>query len=130
DEARRKFAPAEEQSLEEEARSTRCVEVGLGEEQHGIAPLFGVLDLADALALEAALATGAQALKDLGSDAPLNVRRSWALGDLARAASGHGTLFPVGTGARSAHPKQVGTWVPAGAVGEDPDFCAERPFWN
>ncbi|GAA1478637.1 hypothetical protein GCM10009623_30830 [Nocardioides aestuarii] len=50
----------------------------------GTALLRGELDPADALDLEAALATGAAALKDLGSQASLDVRRSMALGDLAR----------------------------------------------
>src|SRR5688572_10849308 len=42
------------------------------------------LDIADALDLDRALAHGAATLKALGSDAPLDVRRSAALGDLAR----------------------------------------------
>src|SRR5690625_6323408 len=51
----------------------------------GVAGVFGALDLVDAIDLEAAVAAGAETLKDLGSDAPLPVRRAWALGDLARA---------------------------------------------
>ena len=50
----------------------------------GTALLRGELDPADALDLENALAHRAAALKDLGCDAPLDVRRSLALGDLAR----------------------------------------------
>lgn len=42
------------------------------------------LDIADALDLEAAVAAGAAARADLGSTAPLDVRRAQALGDLAR----------------------------------------------
>ncbi|NYE36391.1 hypothetical protein F4692_001495 [Nocardioides cavernae] len=42
------------------------------------------LDIADALDLDRALAHGAATMKALGSDASLDVRRSAALGDLAR----------------------------------------------
>ena len=49
---------------------------------------YGSVGLPDALALEAAIARGAKALKDLGSSEPLDVRRSWALGDLARTSGG------------------------------------------
>ncbi|NPD05052.1 DUF222 domain-containing protein [Nocardioides sp. zg-1308] len=42
------------------------------------------LDIADALDLDRALAHGAETLKALGSHAPLDARRSQALGDLAR----------------------------------------------
>src|SRR3954447_12632981 len=42
------------------------------------------LDLADALDLDRALVHGAETLKALGSQAPLDARRSAALGDLAR----------------------------------------------
>ena len=46
--------------------------------------MYGELDLADALDLDAAVAAGAQALKDLGSTDTLDVRRATAVGDLAR----------------------------------------------
>jgi len=46
--------------------------------------VYGELDLADALELDAAVAAGAQALKDLGSTDTLDVRRAAAVGDLAR----------------------------------------------
>ncbi|WP_210440250.1 HNH endonuclease signature motif containing protein [Nocardioides xinjiangensis] len=42
------------------------------------------LDIADALDLDRALARGAETLKGFGSEAPLDARRSAALGDLAR----------------------------------------------
>jgi hypothetical protein len=44
----------------------------------------GMLDLVDALDLDAALSTGAQRLADLGCTESLDVRRSMAAGDLAR----------------------------------------------
>jgi hypothetical protein len=46
--------------------------------------VYGELDLADALDLDAAVTAGAQALADLGSTEPLDVRRAVAVGDLAR----------------------------------------------
>src|SRR5690625_4079415 len=145
-EAHRRFEEAEESAAEERAMAERCVEVDVHRQQHGVVPLFGELDLPDALALDAALAAGAQALKDMGSDAPLNVRRSWALGDLARSASGHGALFSLGategphtctcTCTCPAHGIDTqadaparGSWVASGALGSPPEG-AERPFWN
>ncbi len=50
----------------------------------GTSHVEGELDLSDALDLEAALQAGAQALKDSGSTESLDVRRSQALGALAR----------------------------------------------
>src|SRR6187549_136674 len=50
----------------------------------GTSTVYGELDLADALDLDAAVAAGAQALKDLGSTQSLDVRRATAVGDLAR----------------------------------------------
>ncbi len=50
----------------------------------GTSTVYGELDLADALDLDAAVAAGAQALKDLGSTDTLDVRRATAVGDLAR----------------------------------------------
>src|SRR6185436_6881879 len=50
----------------------------------GTSAVHGELDLADALDLDAAVAAGAQALKDLGSTQSLDVRRATAVGDLAR----------------------------------------------
>jgi hypothetical protein len=46
------------------------------------------LDIADALDLEGAVATGAQHRAALGSQLPLDVRRAQALGDLARGQAG------------------------------------------
>lgn len=98
-EARRQFMAEEVETEEEAAKAQRCAEVATHLADHGIVPVGAQLDLVDALALDAALTVGAEALKELGSDAPLDVRRSWALGDLARSATGHGSLFePVSTG--------------------------------
>ena len=50
----------------------------------GTAPVHGQLDLPDAMDLEHAIQTVAAQLKDLGSDDSLDVRRSVAVGELAR----------------------------------------------
>ncbi len=50
----------------------------------GTADVWGTLDLADALDLDTAVTTAAQALKDLGSTDTLPVRRAIALGQIAR----------------------------------------------
>jgi hypothetical protein len=50
----------------------------------GTVPIDGVVDLADALDLDEAVARGAEQQAALGSTEPLDVRRSKAVGDLAR----------------------------------------------
>src|SRR5690625_830709 len=89
-EARARFLPEEEKGGRARALETRGIEVDFARAHHGVVPIYGALDFADAQALEAALRTGAQALTDLGSEASLHCRRAWALGDLARAARGTG----------------------------------------
>lgn len=123
--ARAQYMPEEEQSLEDEAKAARCVRVHGHQPLHGVVAVDAVLDLPDALALDAALSVGAQALADAGSDAPLEVRRSWALGDLARSASGQGTLLAASAPALcSCGGTAPGPWVPAQAT------VGERPHWN
>ncbi|MVA74722.1 DUF222 domain-containing protein, partial [Auraticoccus sp. F435] len=50
----------------------------------GLAEVTGWLDLPDALDLDAAVTDGARALAEAGCDASLDVRRSMAVGELAR----------------------------------------------
>ncbi len=77
--------PSEDPDGPDGAHDPRFVAIDLPLDPYGgTALLRGELDPADAHDLEAALAAGAAALKDLGSQAPLDVRRSLALGDLAR----------------------------------------------
>lgn len=72
------------------AAESRHVTLGLGRrgttelDGSGTVPLTGCLDVADALDLETALADRARELGLLGCDESLAVRRSLALGDLAR----------------------------------------------
>lgn len=113
-EARKLHMPEMEESHEEEVKAKRCAEVLLQEQEQGVVPMQAVLDLPDALALEAAISAGAQALEDAGSDAPLSIRRSWALGDLARGATGEKSLF-------SSHPEACGCECHSGLT---------RPHWN
>ena len=51
----------------------------------GFVHVEGILDLPDARDLDASVAAGAAQLADLGCDEPLDVRRSMALGEIARA---------------------------------------------
>lgn len=84
-EARIRHMPEEVDEDETYAQQGRGVEISTEEwGTAGVAHVGGVLDLPDAVDLEKAVAAGADALKKLGSDAPLDVRRSWALGDIAR----------------------------------------------
>lgn len=118
--ARRKFMPEVEESHDAEARAARSVDIPTHVAQRGVVELRACLDLPDALALDAALTAGAQALADAGSDAPMGTRRAWALGDLARAATGQGALFPY------ALPDTAeAEWVPAATRSG-----IDRPHWN
>lgn len=121
EEARRRFMDDAESAARNETLDSRCVEIDFSQERHGVVPIFGALDVADALALEAALTTGAQGLGDLGAEAPLGIRRAWALGDLARAATGQGALGESSQGPAA--------WVPAAAA-DEPVEAGGRPFWN
>lgn len=86
-EAMARFMPEEVAEQEAQAQDQRGIDLDWEElGSTGTVSVVGALDLPDALDLEAAISAGAQALKELGSDAPLDLRRSWALGDLARSA--------------------------------------------
>ena len=91
EEARLRFMGEQVAAEQEAGLEERCVQIqtqgtegGQASTAGGVVGIWGALELPDALALEAAIARGAKALKDLGSSESLDVRRSWALGDLAR----------------------------------------------
>ncbi|HEY1134845.1 MAG TPA: DUF222 domain-containing protein [Nocardioides sp.] len=73
----------------------------------GTVDVTGSLDLADALDLERAVARVAGQLADLGSVDDLGVRRSIALGEIARRSDGIGTLAFSGEEASSAEDRPV-----------------------
>lgn len=133
-EAKLRYMPEQAQEEEEAAKEERGV--GISWEEHGktgVASVWGTLDVPDALDLEAAIAAGADALKDLGSDAPLPVRRSWALGDLARASQFLDPRLP-NPGGTSQSPPDTSTASsrPSGAFFHPDCACrwAERPRWD
>ncbi len=68
------------------AQDSRCLDVHHDHDgtNHGLAAVTGWLDLPDALDLDAAVSDGAQALARAGCAESLDVRRSMALGELAR----------------------------------------------
>ncbi|HYH74272.1 MAG TPA: DUF222 domain-containing protein, partial [Nocardioides sp.] len=68
----------------------------------GTMRLEAELDIADALDLDRALTHGAATLKALGSDKPLDARRSTALGELARTQTALDLHTQGATGARDA----------------------------
>lgn len=83
EEAKRRFMATRAREEEESVQVRREVLFDLEEDARaGIAHVYATMDLLDARDLKAAVEAGAAAL---GSDAPLGVRRAWALGDLARA---------------------------------------------
>ena len=86
DEAAARFDPDELARRHDALRERRGVHLDTGHTTvAGTVPLHGELDLADALALDEALAQGAADLAHLGNTDALDVRRAAALGDLARA---------------------------------------------
>jgi hypothetical protein len=90
DEAQLRFDPDTAEKTRRNATDNRCFDIHTGDvSPAGTVPVNGVLDLPDALDLDAAVSQRAGELKDLGSTESLNVRRAQALGDLAR---GQGTL--------------------------------------
>jgi hypothetical protein len=85
EEARARFDPDQAEAARLAAAETRRVDVRLGDLMvAGTIHVEGEVDLADALDLEAALAAGAEQQRLAGSTESLDVRRSIALGDLAR----------------------------------------------
>ncbi len=85
EEATVRFDPETAEAKRREAAERRHVDVRVDEVTFdGTVHIDAEVDLADALDLEEALRLGAQQQADLGSTEPLDVRRSIALGDLAR----------------------------------------------
>jgi len=80
-----RFMPEEARRRREAAEDGRHVHVHTGQVSfEGTVWVQAEVDLADALDLDTALSVGAARLADLGSAASLDVRRSEALGEMAR----------------------------------------------
>ena len=82
------FCPLEAQARRERADESRFFDVDLRDSTSllgGTVEVSGVLDLADAMDLDAAVSRTAAQLADLGSTDALNVRRAAAVGEIARA---------------------------------------------
>ena len=85
EEAIGRFMPEEAERRRRQAADGRNFTINTNQPSlTGTSAVYGELDLADALDLDAAVTAGAQALKDLGSTDTLDVRRATAVGDLAR----------------------------------------------
>ena len=85
EEAIGRFMPEEAERRRRQAADGRSFTVDTKQPSlRGTSTVYGELDLADALDLDAAVTAGAQVLKDLGSSDTLDVRRAVAVGDLAR----------------------------------------------
>ena len=85
EEAIARFMPEEAERRRRAAADGRRVEIDTRQSTlQGTSRVYGELDLADALDLDAALIAGAETLKNLGSTDSLDVRRATALGDIAR----------------------------------------------
>ena len=79
------FMPEEAERRRKAAADGRSFNVGKSRTGlDGNAEVWGTLDVADALDLDAAVAEGAETLKTLGSTESLDVRRAQALGAIAR----------------------------------------------
>src|SRR4051794_18440523 len=80
-----RFMPAEAKRRRRVAAEDRHFDIETHQVSYdGTVQVDGVLDLADALDLDDAIVRGAASLKDLGCEESLDVRRSIAVGDLAR----------------------------------------------
>ncbi|SDE01352.1 HNH endonuclease signature motif containing protein [Auraticoccus monumenti] len=81
-----RFMPAEAERQRVEAEEKRRFDIFPDQDgrRHGLAEVVGVLDLPDALDLDAAIGAGARKLAEAGVDKSLDVRRSMAAGELAR----------------------------------------------
>ncbi|WP_182524127.1 HNH endonuclease [Nocardioides dongkuii] len=85
EEARVRFDPDEARERRLAAADGRRFDIDTRQLSYdGTISVEGVLDLGDAIDLDAAVTRGAAQLADLGSDLSLDVRRSMAAGDLAR----------------------------------------------
>src|SRR4051812_41626892 len=96
--ARSRFDPDEAERRRVEAAEHRRLDVDTThlDPTDGTVAVFGVLDLADALDLDTALATGARQLAAAGCAASLNVRRAKAAGALARGEVALDLRLPTG----------------------------------
>ncbi|WP_244928704.1 HNH endonuclease signature motif containing protein [Nocardioides sp. W7] len=85
EEARVTYDPAEARARREAAFEKRHFDIDRQQVSFdGTVDVHGTLDLADALDLEDAVARRARELGQLGLDVPVDIRRSIAVGDLAR----------------------------------------------
>ena len=80
-----RFMPEEAERRRQQAADGRCFDIDTSRTSlEGTADVWGTLDVADALDLDAAVSAGAESLKALGSTESLDVRRAQAAGALAR----------------------------------------------
>ncbi|SDE11927.1 HNH endonuclease signature motif containing protein [Auraticoccus monumenti] len=81
-----RYMPDEAERQRVEAEEKRRFDIFPDQDgrRHGLAEVVGVLDLPDALDLNAAIGAGARMLAEAGVDKSLDVRRSMAAGELAR----------------------------------------------
>ncbi|WP_166139896.1 HNH endonuclease signature motif containing protein [Nocardioides ochotonae] len=109
DQARVAFDPEGAEKDRLAAADGRRFDVHTREASHdGIVHVEGVLDLADAIDLDAAIRHGAEELSALGSTESLDVRRSMAAGELARRQLAFDLRTEAGDGAASVvKPRQV-----------------------
>ncbi len=85
EEAIGRFMPEEAERRRRDAADGRCFTIDQRQISfQGTSKVYGELDLADALDLDAAVSAGAEQLKALGSTDSLDVRRAAAAGQLAR----------------------------------------------
>jgi hypothetical protein len=79
-----RYDPATAEERRRETADHRRVDIPTHDPVDGVVHLSGVLDTADAIDLDTALTRRAKVLGQLGCDEPLQVRRSIALGEMAR----------------------------------------------
>ena len=129
-EALKRFDPVRAQAEADAAEDRRAVKINTDQVTFwGTSYVSGELDLADAQDLDAALRAGAEHLLSLGSTEPLDVRRSQALGALARgeltlddgAPAPGAASHAVGWSSTSTSPRppsRGATWSPGSRTGD------------
>ncbi len=126
-----RFDPELAEQERQAAADRRCFDVDHHQASFaGTSRVYGELDLADALDLDAAVGAGADALARLGSTESLDVRRAQAVGELARrqlafefSAEAPEQVPPTRPRVRTGKPRQVVMYVhlsDAAVTGTDP----------
>ncbi len=131
EEAIARFMPEEAEKRRRAAADGRRFDIDTTNTSlNGTASVWGELDVADALDLDAAVSAGAEHLKALGSTDSLDVRRATAVGDLARAQQTLDlTTHTTDTGADLSRGGRRGRWCSTSTSPTPPSQTVASGIW-